>query len=56
LLAREHGGAGIGLPLAARLVELHDGTLSVESTPGAGTKVLIALPLERSLPADAEGF
>ena len=55
LLAREHGGAGIGLPLAARLVELHDGTLSVESTPGAGTKVSIALPLDRLLPA-SEGF
>jgi signal transduction histidine kinase len=56
LLAREHGGAGIGLPLAARLVELHDGRLAVESVPGAGTKVLISLPLDRLLPSDTDGF
>jgi signal transduction histidine kinase len=47
LLAREHGGAGIGLPLAAKLVELHGGRFSVESAPGIGTKVEIALPLDR---------
>jgi signal transduction histidine kinase len=55
LLAREHGGAGIGLPLAAKLVELHGGRLSVESAPGIGTKVSIALPLDRLLPV-SEGF
>jgi len=55
LLARVHGGAGIGLPLAAKLVELHGGRLTVESTPGLGTKVSIALPLDRLLP-DSEGF
>jgi len=56
LLAREHGGAGIGLPLAARLVELHDGRLAVESAPGIGTKVSISLPLDRLLPADTDAF
>jgi signal transduction histidine kinase len=55
LLARAHSGAGIGLPLAARLVELHGGRLSVETAPGIGTKVSIALPLDRLIP-DSEGF
>jgi signal transduction histidine kinase len=48
-VGRQHGGAGIGLPLAAKLVELHGGRLSIESVPGAGTKVSIALPSERLL-------
>ena len=55
LLAREHGGAGIGLPLASRLVQLHGGQLSVESAPGIGTKVSIALPRVRLI-ADSEAF
>jgi signal transduction histidine kinase len=55
LLARAHAGAGIGLPLATRLVELHGGRLSVESAPAIGTKVSIALPRDRLI-ADSEGF
>ena len=55
LLARQHGGAGIGLPLAARLIELHGGRLTIESVPGVGTKVLIELPSDRLVP-DAEGL
>jgi len=54
LLARQHGGAGIGLSLAARLMELHGGRLSIESVPSAGTKVSIALPPDRLL-RDADG-
>ena len=46
-LASRHGGAGIGLPLAARLIELHGGRISLESAPGIGTKVSIILPLDR---------
>jgi signal transduction histidine kinase len=42
-------GAGLGLPLAKRLVELHGGKFEVESAPGAGTKITIRLPAERAL-------
>ncbi len=43
---RQFSGTGLGLPLAKRLVELHGGTLSVDSAPGRGTTVTIALPAD----------
>jgi len=39
---------GVGLSLAQRFVELHDGSLRVSSTPGKGTQVEIILPARRS--------
>jgi signal transduction histidine kinase len=39
-------GTGVGLPLALRAVDLHGGTLKVDSKLGAGTTVRIRLPLE----------
>jgi PAS domain S-box-containing protein len=47
-LARPHGGTGLGLPLAQRLVELHGGTMRIDSTLGLGTTVTVVLPTERS--------
>ena len=46
-LTRNYEGTGLGLPLARRLAELHNGTLTIESTPGEGTSVFVDLPLER---------
>lgn len=46
-LSREHGGAGIGLPLAATLARLHDAVLALDSTPGQGTCVKITFPPAR---------
>ena len=43
-LSREHRGTGLGLPLAKDLIELHGGSLTLESQPGAGTTVTIRLP------------
>jgi signal transduction histidine kinase len=43
-LGRAHEGAGLGLPIAKALAELHGGSLHVESTPGAGTRVMVRLP------------
>lgn len=41
-------GAGIGLTVAKRMVELHRGQLTLESAPGAGTAITVWLPLDRS--------
>lgn len=37
-------GAGLGLTLASALTEAHRGTLSIESAPGEGFQVTVALP------------
>jgi signal transduction histidine kinase len=46
-LERRHDGAGLGLPLARRLTELHGGTLDIDSAKGRGTTVIITLPPAR---------
>ncbi|MCR9255205.1 MAG: ATP-binding protein [Alphaproteobacteria bacterium] len=44
-LTREYGGAGLGLPIAKHIVEMHNGQLEIESQLGKGTTVSIALPV-----------
>ena len=43
-LARQHGGAGLGLTLVHRLVDMHDGSIRVESETGRGSQFRISLP------------
>jgi signal transduction histidine kinase len=39
-------GAGLGLPLVKSLIELHGGSVDLESEPGVGTKVTCILPAQ----------
>ena len=43
--SKRHKGTGLGLALSRSLVELHGGTLTIESTEGVGTRVTFTLPL-----------
>ncbi|MFD0586429.1 two-component system histidine kinase PnpS [Paenibacillus sp. GCM10027627] len=43
--SRSSGGTGLGLSIVKHLVELHKGTLSVNSTVGVGTTFTIELPI-----------
>ena len=45
--ARRPQGTGLGLPLSKALVELHAGSLDLQSEPGIGTTVTVRLPAER---------
>ena len=45
---RSRAGTGLGLPLTRMLVELHDGTLTLDSTLGKGTVATLRFPPERT--------
>ena len=47
--ARDHGGTGLGLPIAKSFAELHGGFLQLDSAPGRGTAVTIVLPAARTV-------
>ena len=42
-----HRGAGLGLSIVKSLAELHGGTVTLISAPGAGTSVKVLLPLNQ---------
>jgi len=46
---RERDGVGLGLPISKSLIELHGGTLAIDSTEGKGTTVTVHFPAERLL-------
>jgi two-component system NtrC family sensor kinase len=42
-------GAGLGLTVSRDIVRSHGGEISIESTPGTGTTVIIWLPVNKEL-------
>ena len=53
-LSRKYEGTGLGLPLVKSFVELHGGSLDIQSGIGVGTTVTIRFPAERVLEAPDE--
>jgi signal transduction histidine kinase/DNA-binding response OmpR family regulator len=46
-LTQKHRGAGLGLSIVKKLVNLQGGTISVTSTPGKGTRFTIRIPYQK---------
>jgi len=42
--SRDEGGTGLGLAIVHDIVERHDGTVTVDSAPGSGTRFIVELP------------
>jgi anti-sigma regulatory factor (Ser/Thr protein kinase) len=54
-LSRWQEGAGLGLPIAKALVQLHGGTLEINSATSMGTEVLITLPSRHHVKGTNDG-
>jgi PAS domain S-box-containing protein len=52
-LERKYEGTGLGLPLTKRMMDLHGGSLKIESRPNAGTTASLCFPPARIIAAPA---
>src|SRR5205823_13602643 len=46
--SRDRGGSGLGLAIVQSIVQEHEGSIDVESTPGKGSAFVLKLPLAKS--------
>ncbi|NKB21671.1 MAG: HAMP domain-containing protein [Alphaproteobacteria bacterium] len=44
-IERQHGGTGLGLPLVKAMIDMHGGTLAIDSELDNGTTITLTLPL-----------
>ncbi|WP_028612456.1 ATP-binding protein [Paenibacillus harenae] len=56
--SRSSGGFGLGLSISKQLIELHGGSISVDSSPGQGSVFTVTLPLSENAdhPMEAGNF
>jgi signal transduction histidine kinase len=45
----QHGGSGLGLAIVKKVIEIHNGKVTLKSQPGACTRVAVSLPRLREV-------